>query len=100
LVNIFYKNLPLKVPEETWDNHGRGRITVEKKDDFTHISASTGAFNFKKDETRKFIFELHVTPLKPIDYKKAFSVRYSHNSKLKNEIKEIDNAYKNGLTHV
>lgn len=100
LVNIFYKNLPLKVPEETWDNHGKGRITVEKKDDFTHISVSTGAFNFKKDETRKFIFELHITPLKPIDYKKAFSVRYSHNSKLKNEIKEIDNAYKNGLTHV
>lgn len=39
-------------------------------------------------------------PLKPIDYKKAFSIRYCHNSKLKNEIKEIDTAEKNGLTHV
>lgn len=100
LVNIFYKNLPLTVPEETWDNHGKGRIKVEKNKDFTKVFASTGAFEFKENETRRFIFELHITPLKPIDYKKAFSVRYSHNSKLKNEIKEIDNAHKNGLTHV
>lgn len=100
LVNIFYKNLPLKIPVDTWDNHGKGNITVKKEDNFTHLSASTGVFNFKKGEIRKFIFQLHITPLKPIDYKKAFSVRYSHNNKLKNEFKEIDNACKNGLTHV
>ncbi len=100
LVNIFYKNLPLRTPVETWDNNGRGGITVNKQKDYVHISAYTGEFKFKQNETRNFLFEIHITPLKPIDYKKAFSVRYCHNNKLKNEIKEIDIAEKNGLTHV
>lgn len=100
LINIFYKNLPLKTPAETWDNNGHGGISVKKENKCTHISAFTGVYDFKKDETRDFLFELHITPLKPIDYKKAFSVRYCHNSRLKDEIKEIDTASKNGLTHV
>ncbi len=100
LVNIFYKNLPLNVPTETWDNNGRGSIEVSAGDKYTQITARTGTFEFRENETRKFIFEIHITPLKPIDYKKAFTVRYCHNNKLKNEIKEIDTAEKNGLTHV
>lgn len=100
LINIFYKNLPLKTPSETWDNNGKGGINVETRSDCTHIFAYTGAFEFKKDETRDFIFEIHITPLKPIDYKKAFSIRYHHNNKLKDEIKDIDAAEKNGLSHV
>lgn len=100
LINIFYKNLPLVTPVETWDNHGRGGIKVSKTDDCVHISAYTDEFEFKQNETRTFVFDLHITPLKPIDYQKAFSVRYCHNSKLKDEIKEIDVAEKNKLTHV
>lgn len=100
LVNIFYKNLPLRTPVETWDNNGLGGVRVKKHNNYTHISAFTGKFDFKSGETRNFLFEIHITPLKPIDYKKAFSVRYCHNNKLKNEIKEIDTAEKNGLTHV
>lgn len=100
LINIFYKNLPLNVPVKTWDNNGNGGISVSANEDCTHISAFTGEYAFKKNEIREFLFEIHITPLKPIDYKKAFSVRYCHNSRLKNEIKEIDKAKKNGLTHV
>jgi len=100
LINIFYKNLPLRVPAETWDNNGLGGIRVKKHNNYTHISAFTGEFDFKAGETRDFLFEIHITPLKPIDYKKAFLVRYCHNNKLKNEIKEIDTADNNGLTHV
>lgn len=100
LVNIFYKNLPLKTPVETWDNFGKGGITVTKSDTNTRISAYTGEFVFKANETREFLFEIHISPLKPIDYKKAFSVRYSHSNKLKNEIREIDEAAKKGLSHV
>lgn len=100
LINIFYKNLPLKIPTETWDNNGKGGISVRVEKDYTKLSAFTGNFDFKENETKDFIFELHITPFKPIDYKKAFSVRYCHNSKLKDEIKEIDTAEKNGLTHV
>jgi len=100
LINIFYKNLPLRVPAETWDNNGKGGISVIRDDTCTHISAFTGEYVFRKNEVREFLFEIHITPLKPIDYKKAFSVRYCHNNKLRDEIKEIDRAEKNGLTHV
>lgn len=100
LVNIFYKNLPLNIPVETWDNNSKGGISVRTLDNCTEISAYTGEFNFKEKETRKFIFELHITPLKPIDYKKTFSVRYNHSNNLKYEIKEIDKAYQNGLNYV
>lgn len=100
LINIFYKNLPLCTPVETWDNNGLGGISVKKHNEYTHISAFTGEYSFKENETRDFSFELHITPLKPIDYKKAFSVRYCHNNKLKDEIKEINTAERNGLTHV
>ncbi len=100
LINIFYKNLPLKTPVQTWDNNGKGGVSVKRQDDCTQISAFTGEYDFKENETRDFLFELHITPLKPIDYKKAFSVRYCHNNQLKDEIKEIDTAQKNGLTHV
>jgi len=100
LINIFYKNLPLKVPASTWDNNGNGGIKVNTQDDYTEISAYTGAFRFKKNEAKKFIFELSITPFKPIDYKKAFSVRYSHSNKLEDEYKEIDRAEKNGLNYV
>ena len=100
LINIFYKNLPLKVPTATWDNHGNGGISVSTQADFTEISAFTGKFEFRKGETRRFIFDLSLTPFKPIDYKKAFSVRYSHSNKLTGEYKEIDRAKKNGLNYV
>lgn len=43
---------------------------------------------------------MHITPLKPIDYKKAFSVRYHHNNSLTDEINDIDTAERNGLSHV
>lgn len=100
LINIFYKNLPLKVPTSTWDNSGNGGIKVNAQKEYTEISAYTGEFQFKKGEVRKFIFELSITPFKPIDYKKAFSVRYSHSNKLTDEYKEIDRAEKNGLNYV
>lgn len=100
LINIFYKNLPLVVPATTWDNNSNGSVDVTVSDEFAEISASTGKFNFKKGEERRFDFEIHYTPFKPIDYQKAFSVRYSHNCHLKNEYKEIDRAAKNGLNYV
>lgn len=100
LINIYYKNLPLHVPQTTWDNHGNGSITVTKIAGGTSIEAKTGKFHMQKGETRCFCFELHITPLKPIDYQKHFAVRYSHNNHLKNEQKEVAKAKKLGLTDV
>lgn len=100
LINIFYKNLPLVIPTETWDNNSRGEVIVRTAEDYTLLSARTGTMLFKKGESRSFDFELHITPLKPYDYKKQFSVRYSHSNNLTDEIKETDEAAKNGLNYV
>ena len=100
LINIFYKNLPLNIPTTTWDNDGKGEIKTEVSSEYTKIIASTGRYQFKKNEQRSFDFQLHLTPFKPYDYKKAFSVRYDHNSHLTDEYKEIDEASKNGLNYV
>lgn len=100
LINIFYKNLPLKTPNETWDNNSKGSICVNVFDDFAKISAQTGKFNFKKGKERHFDFEFHFTPFKPMDYEKMFGVRYFHNNAMKDEYKDIDEAAKHGLNYV
>lgn len=100
LINIFYKNLPLVIPSETWDNETKGKTEVEVQKDFVLLTSSTGKMKFKKGETKSFDFELHLTPFKPFDYKKQFSVRYSHTNNMKDEIKEIDDAAKHGLNYI
>lgn len=100
LVNIYYKNLPINMPAETWDNGGRGGIRFETGKDVCVLTAYTGAFKLNKGETRSFDFELHFTPFKPVDYKKYYSVRYSHYNDLKNGFKQIDEAAKLGLNYV
>lgn len=100
LINIFYKNLPLIIPSETWDNNSNGEITVKSQKKYTLLSAGTGKMSFKQGQSKSFDFELHITPFKPYDYKKQFSVRYSHTNALKDEIKEIDEASENGLNYI
>lgn len=100
LINIFYKNLPLNIPDTTWDNHKNGDIKVSVSDGFSKISAETGRFSFKCGNTVSFDFEMHITPFKPLDFKKVFGVRYDHSNCLKDEIREIDEAAENGLNYV
>lgn len=100
LINIYYKNMPLVLPETTWDNHQKGGVTFQKGKEAASINAHTGSFEMKAGETRSFHFELHFTPLKPVDYKKHYAVRYDHNNKLKNEKKEVDRAAKLRLNNL
>lgn len=100
LVNIYYKNLPLRIPTQTWDNDGRGGITLEKQAGRCRLSAYTGLFKLKKGERRSFDFEIHFTPFKPIDYKTHYSVRFSHYNDLKNGYRQVDEAQKLGLNYV
>lgn len=99
LINIYYKNQPLKVPEETWDNHGSGEILFEQSEEASRVVAQTHTFSMKEGEVRSFDFELHFTPFKPIDYKKHYSVRYYHRYKFRNEFRELRKARRKNLTH-
>lgn len=100
LINIYYFNQPLNVPTTTWDNNGLGGITVKNNNEFCHINAYSGALKMQSGESKKFNFEIHFTPFKPLDFAKHFGVRYSHNNKLKNEFKEVDRAVKNNLNNI
>lgn len=100
LVNIYYRNLPLCVPSETWDNHGDGAIMIQEEKETVAVCADTHAFTMAAGEQRAFDFEVHITPFKPVDYQKHYAVRYSHNNKLKNEYREVDRAAKLGLNNV
>lgn len=101
LINIYYKNQPLKVPTGTWDNHSQGVVTLKELGGEVALCASCGSMDLNSGESKTFVFQLHVTPLKPIDYKKHYATRYSHNNNLREkEIKEVDRAEKKGLNNI
>ena len=99
LVNMYYRYLPINIPESTWDNAGKGGIDFSVCDGFSALKASTSAFLMREGESRSFDFEMHFTPFKPIDFKKHYSVRYALFDNGKNEIRESDRAAELGMTH-
>lgn len=96
LCNIYYHNRELVIPEETWDNHGRGKI----KTNGTKVSFDTGKYSMSEGETRVFRGEIHITPFKAIDYKKHFNTRYYHDEHLKNVDADIEEAAKLGFNYI
>lgn len=101
LVNIYYHNLPIVRPVDTWDNHGQGTMAVRKTGDGAVFEARTGCFKLKKGERRVFRYEWFLTPYKPIDYKKHFAVRYYHSNDMKGrEYRHLEKAEKLGLNYI
>lgn len=98
LVNIYYHNLPLVRPVETWDNHGLGEMSVKKGTNGAVFKACTGSFSLKKGERRVFRYEFFLTPYKSVDYKKHYAVRYYHSNAMRgNEYRHLKKAEKAGL---
>jgi len=68
---------------KSWDNGGKGRITVKAIDKETvMLKAFTGARTLKKDQQMQFNFSLMITPIKPRDPQhwvnpKSWSYRFS-----------------------
>lgn len=101
LVNIYYHSQPLIKPETTWDNHGSGSITAKRLPNETQVCASTGAFRLKKDEPRKFRFQIHITPFSAVDYKANFRTRYYHTQDMNRPADEIvSDAKRNGMNYI
>lgn len=100
LVNIYYANLPIIKPERTWDNFGKGTISIKKDEKSATFTAATGDMQWEKGETRVFRYELFLTPFKFIDYKKHYKIRYYHSNNLKGkEYKHLDIAKSKGLNY-
>lgn len=72
-VNIYYNHRKLRVPE-SWGNAGKGGIRFENN----RFIAYSGRRRVEKGETLVFDFDLLFTPLKEIDIKKQFSMRFFH----------------------
>lgn len=72
-INIYYNHKKLNKPE-SWDNAGKGGITFAD----SIFTAYSGKRTIKSGEKLCFDFELIITPLKEIDLKKQFSMRFFH----------------------
>lgn len=101
LVNVYYHNLPIVRPIETWENHGLGTMKAHRAVNGAVFEARTGRFLLKKGERRVFRYEFFLTPYKPIDYQKHFAVRYYHSNAMKgNEDRHLKKAEQHGLNYM
>jgi len=77
LTNIYYEFGRLNMPP-SWDNAGKGGVTVsEAKSDVT-INAYSGSRELAPGEQLHYDFELLITPLKVIDRQIKYGDRYYH----------------------
>lgn len=97
LINIYYEALPLIVPETTWDNKGQGTFSTTTRENEVAFRCETGTYQMKKGETRKFLFELHFLPFRPVDYKKHYATRYYHFPKTRKAEDVVRTAKENGI---
>lgn len=78
LVNVYYHFLPLNLPE-SWGNEGRGGVRIETPvEGVVQVQAYSGPRTLKAGQTLTFIAELYLTPFRPLDTEKQWSVRFFH----------------------
>jgi len=77
-VNIYYSFRPLRLPQ-SWGNEGRGGIDIEPRPDHqVRARAYSGPRLLKQGQSLDFIFELYLTPFRPIDTEKQWATRFVH----------------------
>ena len=89
---FYYHFHPLNIPE-CWDNCGKGGIKVVKTDEYNQLHAYTGARHMEKGESITFLFDLQITPVKPIDKHEHWHARYYH--RVPEELREVSAARAN-----
>ena len=85
MVNLYWSLGQLK-PPTTWDNGGKGGLTVAEDGDKVVARAYSGERTLKAGEEMIFEFALLVTPVKPLDTASHFKTRYYHDYKTVDEI--------------
>jgi hypothetical protein len=77
-VNIYYAFRPLRLPA-SWGNEGRGGVDLAPAQDQCVLArAYSGPRSLKKGDVLDFIFELYLTPFRPLDTEKQWAVRFAH----------------------
>lgn len=95
LVNIYYALGKLNLPE-SWGNQNKGGINIyPTTHGTTKLVAYSGERSMEKGEMLSYNFDMQITPVKPINWKKQVTNRFYHsNSDL--SANYIDEALKNG----
>ena len=95
LVNIYYALGKLNLPE-SWGNQNKGGINIyPTTHGTTKLVAYSGERSMEKGEKLSYNFDMQITPVKPINWKKQVTNRFYHsNSDLSTNY--IDEALKNG----
>ncbi|MDD3946901.1 MAG: DUF6067 family protein [Clostridia bacterium] len=88
----YYGYKPFRLPNNSWENHGNGKIILTKTDAGAALSATTGRMVLPAGASVRFDFELHITPFKPIDLKKQFTYRTISLQKDGNLEKQLERA--------
>jgi len=77
-VNIYYAFRPLRLPV-SWGNGGLGGVDVVGETGGKVLARAYGGPRMmKKGEVIDFVFELYLTPFRPLDTEKQWSVRFTH----------------------
>lgn len=80
LVNIYYAFRPLRLPN-SWGNEGKGGVTLAPESGGSLlVKAYSGARRLKPGESLDYVFELYLTPFRPLDTEKQWAVRFQHPS--------------------
>ncbi len=78
LVNIYYKFLPLNLPD-SWGNGGRGGIVIPAATNgVVEARAFSGPRRLRGGERLAFTTDFYLTPFRPLDTAKQWSVRFLH----------------------
>lgn len=95
LVNIYYALGKLNLPE-SWGNQNKGGINIyPTTHGTTKLVAYSGERSMEKGDKLSYNFDMQITPVKPINWKKQVTNRFYHsNSDL--SANYIDEALKNG----
>jgi hypothetical protein len=72
----FFPLKPYKLPFDTWDNHGKGKVMAIRTPEGVALTASSGCLVLAKGKSIVFCFELHLTPFHQVDLSRRFSKRF------------------------
>lgn len=77
-VNIYYAFRPLRLPA-SWGNGGQGRITLSRVGEHeVEVQAGSGPRRVEAGATLDFVFELYLTPFRPLDTEQQWRTRFIH----------------------
>lgn len=74
---IYYHYYPLQMPK-SWYNEGKGGCRVREQAEAVLFEAYSGARTLSAGETLHFMFDLAITPVKPIDKVEHWQDHYYH----------------------